>query len=95
MLEFRKLQAVHDEYQEKQLHLVRQLTASNTTVSSSVQGSYNCRVSCFELACFQMIENVVLLLRLLVFMYKVRLYQKSVTEFRTKFLSLGIRILFF
>ena len=44
-----KLQAVHDEYQKKQLHLVRQLAASTTTVSSSVQGGYNCRVSCFEL----------------------------------------------
>jgi len=32
-----KLQAVHDEYQKKQLHLVRQLAASTTTVSSSVQ----------------------------------------------------------
>ena len=44
-----KLQAVHDEYQKKQLHLVRQLAASTTTVSSSIQGGYNCRVSCFEL----------------------------------------------
>ena len=44
-----KLQSVHDEYQKKQLHLVRQLAASNTNVSSSVQGGYNCRVSCFKL----------------------------------------------
>jgi hypothetical protein len=44
-----KLQSVHDEYQKKQLHLVRQLAASTTTVSSSVQGGYNCRVSGFEL----------------------------------------------
>ena len=44
-----KLQAVHDEYQKKQLHLVRQLAVSTTTVPSSVQGGYNCRVSCFEL----------------------------------------------
>ena len=43
-----KLQAVHDEYQKKQLHLVRQLAASTTTVSSSVQGGYNCRISGFE-----------------------------------------------
>ena len=43
-----KLQAVHDEYQKKQLHLVRQLAASTTTASSSVQGGYNCGVLCFE-----------------------------------------------
>ena len=44
-----KLQSVHDEYQKKQLHLVRQLAASTTTVSSSVQGGYNCRGFGFEL----------------------------------------------
>ena len=43
-----KLQSVHDEYQKKQLHLVRQLAASTTTASSSVQGGYNCGVLCFE-----------------------------------------------
>ena len=43
------MQSVHDEYQKKQLHLVRQLAASTPTVSSSVQGGYKCRVSCFEL----------------------------------------------
>ena len=43
----RKLQAVHDEYQKKQLRLVRQLTTT-TTNSSSLQGGYACKVLSFE-----------------------------------------------
>ena len=43
----RKLQAVHDEYQKKQLRLVRQLTTT-TTNSSSLQGNYACKVLSFK-----------------------------------------------
>ena len=43
----RKLQAVHDEYQKKQLRLVRQLTTT-TTNSSSLQGCYACKVLSFK-----------------------------------------------